>query len=185
MFETSVMPSPFVFVPGERLSEAELTAACLDGHVVALGEAYIPADVVESAALRGATLAPLLGATLAATHLSAVWVHGGIDEPPARHTVQRAVPRRLHHVMGRRFSYRDTELPRADLDVVGGVAITTVARTAADLARLGDIPATRALREWDARAPDVAAAGMAWLDAHPRLPFGTRARRLLGSLRTT
>ena len=42
----------------------------------------------------------LLGETLAATHLSAAWIHGALDEPPARHTVQRAVPRRLHHVIG-------------------------------------------------------------------------------------
>ena len=39
-----------------------------------------------------ARCAELLGDTLAATHLSAAWIHGALHEPPARHTVQRAVP---------------------------------------------------------------------------------------------
>jgi hypothetical protein len=179
------MPSRFVYVAGDRLSQAELSAACLDGHVVALGEAYVPADVVESAALRAASLAPLLGDTLAATHLSAAWVHGGIDEAPGRHAVQRAVPRRLHHVLGRRFSYRDTEIPESDLVRIGGVAITSVARTAADLARAGDIAARRALETWTGRTPVPSVEGSAWLSAHPRLPHGAAARALLDALRTT
>ena len=86
----------------QRLSAAELSAARLDGHLVELGEGYIPADAVETTHLRAASLAVLLGATLAATHLSAAWVYGAIDAAPPRHTVQRAVPRRIHHVIDRR-----------------------------------------------------------------------------------
>ena len=59
------------------------------------------------AALRAGSLRGILGDTLAATHLTAAWIHGALHEPPARHTVQRAVPRRLHHVIGRRLVYRD------------------------------------------------------------------------------
>ena len=92
------MGSPFLYFTDDRLSGAELTAACLDGDLVALGDAYIPADAVETAALRAGSLTPILGDTLAATHLTAAWIHGGLPLPPARHTVQRAVPRRLHLV---------------------------------------------------------------------------------------
>jgi len=130
--------SPFLYFPGDRLSRAELTAACLDGDLVALGDAYIPADAVETTALRAGSLRETLGDTLAATHLSAAWVHGGLPWPPARHTVQRAVPRRLHVVPDRRVVYRDPQVPTHDLELVGGVRVTTASRTLADLARVGD-----------------------------------------------
>ena len=43
------MTGPFLYFPHDRLSPAELSAARLDGHVVELGEGYIPADAVETA----------------------------------------------------------------------------------------------------------------------------------------
>ena len=46
------MASPFLYQIDDRLSLAELTAARLDGHLVELGEAYIPADAVETLGLR-------------------------------------------------------------------------------------------------------------------------------------
>ena len=87
------MASPFLYFADDRLSLAELSAACLDGDLVELGEAYIPADAVETRGLRAGSLRELLGDSLAATHLSAAWIHGALGEPPVRHTVQRAVPR--------------------------------------------------------------------------------------------
>ena len=42
--------------PDDRLSPAELSAACLDGDLVELGEAYIPADAVETRGLRAGSL---------------------------------------------------------------------------------------------------------------------------------
>jgi hypothetical protein len=179
------MISPFVYRAGDRLSEAELTAACLDGDLVALGEAYVPADVAETPPLRGASLMPLVGDTLAATHLSAAWVHGVLDEPPARHTVQRAVPRRLHHVIDRRLVYRDRCVDAADLQMLGGAAVTTRARTIADLARTPDDTYAAVLRPWAERFPDDIPGGLAWLDARPQLPHRRAATALLKGLRTT
>src|SRR5688572_32502849 len=101
------MASPFLYFADDRLSLAELTAARLDGDVVELGDAYIPADAVETRGLRAGSLTALLGDTLAATHLSAAWVHGALPDPPARHTVQRAVARRRHRLPGRHLVYRD------------------------------------------------------------------------------
>src|SRR3546814_10427379 len=96
------MASPFLYFAGSRLSQAELSAACLDGDLVPLGEGFVPADLIETTALRAASLRPVLGTSLAASHLSAAWVLGGIDDPPARHRVQRAVDRRLHHIIDRK-----------------------------------------------------------------------------------
>ena len=155
MRQTAPVRSPFLYFADERLSRAELTAACLDGDLVALGDAYIPADAVETAALRAGSLAETLGDTLAATHLSAAWVHGGLLLPPSRHTVQRGVPRRLHVRPDRRVVYRDLQVPGDDLQLVGGVLVTTPERTLADLARVGDdehTAAARLLAEIDADA---------------------------------
>ncbi|GAA5027343.1 type IV toxin-antitoxin system AbiEi family antitoxin [Microbacterium fluvii] len=176
------MPSPFLFFAGARLSEAELTAACLDGHVVELGEAYLPADAVETPALRARSLEALLGDTLAATHLSAAWIHGALPEPPGRHTVQRAVDRRLHHVVGRRFVYRDLRVDERDLMVVGGVRVTTPERTLADLARMPDDEHRAAAELLAATAPALIERTLAWLDERGPLPHRGAAMRLLKAI---
>ncbi|MDY0909759.1 hypothetical protein [Microbacterium sp. CFBP9034] len=140
------MASPFLYFADDRLSLAELTAARLDGDVVELGDAYIPADAVETRALRAGSLTGILGETLAATHLTAAWIHGALPEPPVRHTVQRAVDRRLHRVPVGHLVYRDLAVHPADLELIGGVRVTSAVRTLADLARVGDDAHARAAR---------------------------------------
>lgn len=158
------MASPFLYFVDDRLSIAELTAARLDGDVVELGDAFIPADAVETRALRAGSLAGLLGETLAATHLTAAWVHGALPDPPARHTVQRAVPRRLHRSPSRRLVYRDLAVEPGDLELIGGVRVTTAVRTLSDLARTGDAAHARAaalMAEADPALVDSALARLA------------------------
>lgn len=179
------MPSPFVYLPGARLTEAELTAACLDGHLVALGDGYIPADVVESTMLRAASVAHLLGATLAATHESAAWILGLLDEPPARHRVQRAVGKRLHHVVSRRLVYRDPLIESSDLLRIADVRVSTPARTLADLARSPDATSRDLARHWARERPEEAHEAVAWLDRHRSIPHKRGARKLLVSVRTS
>jgi hypothetical protein len=130
------MHARYLYFAHEGLSPAELSAARLDGHLVELGEGYMPADAVETPGLRAASLALLLGDRLAATHVSAAWVHGALDRPPARHTVQRAVSHRIHHVLDHRLAYRDASVEARDLVRIGGVLVTRWARTLADLVRL-------------------------------------------------
>ena len=48
------------YLPGDRLMQPELSAARLDGHVVEMGEGYIPADVVEGPEARAAALRSLI-----------------------------------------------------------------------------------------------------------------------------
>ncbi len=176
------MASPFVYLPGRVLSGAELHAACLDGDLVALGEAFVPADMVETPALRAASLVGVLGTDLAATHLTAAWIRGGVDIPPHRLTVQRAVPRRLHHIIDRRLHYRDREVDPDDLEVLGGVAVTTPGRTIADLVRMPGEGYLDAVAEWAARDATVIAAGRAWLTGIARLPHGRRADAVLARI---
>ncbi|HWI32058.1 MAG TPA: type IV toxin-antitoxin system AbiEi family antitoxin [Microbacterium sp.] len=166
------MHSSYLYFVDGALSAAELSAARLDGHLVELGEGYIPADAIETTHLRAASLSVLLGDTLAATHLSAAWVFGAIDEAPARHAVQRAVPRRLHHRIDRRFLYRDGCIETDDLVIVGGVLVTTPPRTAADLARLAgaDPASSAALLGLVSAFPGVLDSARAWFDAHGPVP---------------
>ncbi|MFG6401410.1 hypothetical protein [Microbacterium sp. P04] len=173
------MRSPFVYFAGDRLATAELTAACLDGHLVPLGEAFVPADVVETCALRAATLHDLLGDTLAATHQSAAWVWGVIEAAPRRHTVQRAVERRIHHVLGRMLVYRDPLIPAADLVTLGGAAVSTPPRTLADLARSALDSDHDVARVWAQRDAATAERAIAWLDRARGAPRKVPAARLL------
>ena len=164
------MASPFLYFANDRLSMAELSAARLDGDVVELGEAYIPADAVETRGLRAGSLVGILGATLAATHLSAAWIHGALPEPPARHTVQRAVAHRLHRIPDRRLVYRDLTVDPADLVRVGGVYVTTATRTLADLSRVDDDAHLRAAQLLAETDPALTAEAIAWLEDHRLLP---------------
>lgn len=181
------MPSPFLYLPDDRLSSAELSAARLDGHVVELGDAYIPADAVETAALRAGSLRGLLGEAMAATHGTAAWVHGAIATPPVRHSVQRAVAHRLHHVIHRRLSYSDSALPVEDLQLIGGVLVTTPVRTLADLARRAArqpsaADAAEALAHQD---PALVDAARAWFDDHGPVPDKRAALRWLREVAAT
>ncbi|WP_375384352.1 type IV toxin-antitoxin system AbiEi family antitoxin [uncultured Microbacterium sp.] len=176
------MPSTYLYFANGRLSIAELSAARLDGHLVELGEGYIPADAIETAALRAGSLAELLGDTLAATHLTAAWVHGALPDPPARHSVQRCVPQRLHHVFGRRIVYRELRVDDRDLQRIGGVLVTSPARTLADLARVCDDQHIRAARALAEGLPALAADALAWMSTQGSLPHKRPAMTLLREL---
>jgi len=126
---------PFLYYAGERMSVAELSAARLDGDVVELGDAFMPADAVETRELRAGSLRDLVGADLALTHESAAWVHDALAAPPAIHRVQRTAGGRLTRTVDPRLRYRDVTLPAEDVVRVSGVLVTTLARTVADLVR--------------------------------------------------
>lgn len=176
------MTSLFLYFPGDRLSTAELSAACLDGHLVGLGEGYVPADTIETAWLRAASLHELVGANLAAILETAAWIHGARAEPPARHRLQRASPHRVHEPIGRRFVYRDTQIPEADLMRIAGVAVTTPARTVADLARSATAADLEMLRAFASADPDVLEAGRRLLRDAARMPRKRAASAVLDDL---
>lgn len=129
------MPWPFLYFAGDRLSTAELCAARLDGDLIEVGDAYMPADAVETRELRAGSLATRIPPALALTRMSAAWVHGAWDQPPPRHSVQRLSSTRIHQVQDATLLYRDYAISEADVIRVSGLAITTAARTLSDLVR--------------------------------------------------
>ncbi|MEV7608981.1 type IV toxin-antitoxin system AbiEi family antitoxin [Microbacterium sp. NPDC089320] len=170
------MHPAFLYLPGGRLSLPELSAARIDGHLVDLGEGYIPADLIESASARAAAIAPLVPVDTAASGPTAAWIHGAGDAPPARHHVRRAVSHRIRPTLPARVILHDTALSQADLVVIGGVPVMTPERTMIDLA-LG-LHRDGSLRRWmvllaDAE-PRLIAAALLEIERMVRVP-GKRA----------
>ncbi|MFD6699170.1 MULTISPECIES: type IV toxin-antitoxin system AbiEi family antitoxin [unclassified Microbacterium] len=131
------MRDTFLHVPGARLSLPELAAARLDGDVVELGEGYAPADLVETAALRAASLIPLVAGMRDAAFagMTAAWIHGASDAPPDPHELQSATGHRLRAPTTRRIIVHDPVLDPSDVQHLGGIAVTTPERTLIDLLR--------------------------------------------------
>jgi len=117
----------------DLLSATELHAARLDGHLVALGLGWVPADAVPTPSLRAGSLAPVLGEGLAAVGRTAAWIHGALDEPPSRIFAQRAVREGGRRASTASVHVRDVVLPARDQDRRGGVRVSTPARTLVDL----------------------------------------------------
>lgn len=174
--------SPFLFFADERLSLAELSAACLDGALVPLGEGFMPADAAETTWMRARSLTPLLGERWAAVRLTAAWVHGGVAAEPGRHHLQRVRDVRVRAGGDPRSVYHDVRLPPDDVSMIAGVPVSTPARTLVDLARSAEDDDLSAARAWACREPFVRADAETWLERHPRYPYARRAARVLRSV---
>lgn len=190
--------SRFIYFAGDALSIAELSAASLDGHVVELGEGFMPADAIETPAMRAASLRALLGETKAASLLTAAWIWGAIAQPPARHSAHRAVPHRLHHVISRRLVLHDVFLGDDARVRLGGVWVSTplhtliaLVRDVAASTRTGvqtsptsrpEHPAAHAARALVEMGAAVPADALAWLATRRRMPDAQASRAFLLAL---
>ncbi len=175
---------PLVYLPDERLSTAELSAARLDGDLVEIGEGYMPADAVESTAMRAASLRSICGGRLVACSWSAAWVYGALRDPPSRHAVMRRAAHRVGNLIDRRATFHDVGVEDDDVTDVAGVLITSPLRTLIDVARRIREP------EHHDRAISVVGglielglvdprAALARIDDHIRLPGSKQARSAL------
>jgi hypothetical protein len=140
------MHPALLYVPGRRLSLSELSAARLDGHVVELGDAYIPADLSESADVRASSIARLVRPGTAAAGPTAAWVHGAGDAPPAVHHIRRSVPRRVRPQLTNRVIFHDGPLSEGEIVRLGDIDVSTPLRTMLDLAT--GVHRDPRLREW-------------------------------------
>ncbi|MGW9112742.1 SAM-dependent methyltransferase [Microbacterium sp. NPDC055683] len=179
------MPAIPVYHPGDRLSLAELTAARIDGEVVALGACFLPADAAAPPATRAASIAPLIGPSYAFVRRTAAWIHGACEQLDEPIDVQRAVPAMTTRIVDRAVRYHDQELPSADAVLLGGCRVSSPARTLADLARLAVQPGAdpsgtaRDAAALLARDERTRAAAIAWFADHRRRPHAVAALALL------
>ncbi|MDR6691888.1 hypothetical protein J2X55_002818 [Microbacterium sp. 1154] len=176
------MVSPFLFFPGERLAASELSAACLDGVLVPLGEGFMPADAAETSWMRARSLLPLLGDRWAGVRATAAWVHGGMPAEPARHHLQRVATTRSRAHNATRVVFHDVRLPTEDTVTLGGIHLSTPGRTLADLARSDDVQQRATALAWAASDSRVRRDAEAWLARHPTFPYGRRGTALLASV---
>ena len=77
------------------------------------------------------------GAESAASHRSAAWIWGLLDEEPD--VVEIAVPRPLHHRLRNVVVHRATDLERADTTLRRGISVTNPMRTLVDLAAVAPV----------------------------------------------
>lgn len=183
---TQRVRSLFLYFPDDRLSHAELCAARLDGHVVELGEGFIPADAVETTTLRAQSLSPLVASDrLVLARWSAAWIWGVLDGTPDRHHVARTRDHRVTAPLHRRIVFHDVPIDDDDLVRIGGIATTTPVRTAADLARLGGPDrerGARVVRRLVEQGLVTITAIAEWFDGRSRLPGRRLALDLLRAL---
>lgn len=130
-------PSLF-YRPGALLSEAELSAARLDGLLFEVGGGYMLADAPENAAARVAALGPVLTPGYAASGPTAAWMHGIGDAAPLRHHIQRVTSRRQRVATQRNVVVHEIRLDDAEVQVIASALVTTPRRTMADLALRAD-----------------------------------------------
>lgn len=180
------MHPALLYLPGDRLALAELSAARLDGHLFDLGEGYIPADLVEGPATRAATLAPLIPRGTAASGPTAAWIHGAGDAPPSRHHVSRAVSRRIRPDPSTRVVMHEVPVPASAQVLLGGIPTTTPVRTMVDLAL--SLHRDPSVRPWITSLADVdpglVADAVAALDMLHRVPGKVSGRAALLRVRT-
>ncbi|WP_144877679.1 hypothetical protein [Microbacterium sp. 1.5R] len=172
------MHPALLYLPGGRLTLSELSAARLDGHLVELGEGYVPADLVDSPSARAAAIAELVPTNTAASGPTAAWVHGAGATPPARHHIRRAVTRRLRLDVPPRVVLHDTALPDDHVVSLGGILVMTPLRTMVDLALVLHreplrLPWIELLADTD---PALLVEAVATIDRMRRVP-GARAGR--------
>ena len=174
------MSSPLLHRTGEPLSATELTALRLDGLLVEVGEAFVPADVPETPALRLASLAPLVRPEHVVSGPTAAWVHGAGDRPPLRCHVRPHGDRRLRAPAHGRLVLHEGVVPPTDLQVMGGLRVLTVTAAMVDLARTDHVPGSRSwLSALAAMHPAEVREAVARLAAHERLPGKRTAIRVL------
>lgn len=123
----------------DLLSPVELQAMRLDGdltRVAGPGERpFAAVDEPCTAAQRAASVASAVPPGGALERLTAAWVHDGLAPP---RTIDVAVDRgHRSHREGVGVRYREVVAPLDSRVRIGGVAVTDLARTLADLARCG------------------------------------------------
>ena len=170
----------------EGFSEAELSAAVIDGELIRLGDLLIPADAAGLPSDRAAAAMGGLSGKLIAEQWTAAWIWGATETPPALLQFC-SLPTGRARLPSGGVRVREVLARPDELAVVGGRLVTTPGRTLSDLARWSDtFPSStmRRLRELGGVDVDALLDGLA---SHQRLPGKrravTRLRALLTELR--
>lgn len=114
---------------------AELTAMRLDGDLVAVGTCFAPLDDLPDAAQHAASLRDIADGRLVAERCTAAWVWGGLFQPPTPIQLCTGHGARFARAPSLGMVVREVVIAADEVVVLEGAAITSPARTAADLVR--------------------------------------------------
>ncbi len=92
-------------------------------------------DEIEQPRHRAAAVHSGLSDRLIAEQLSAAWVWGALDAPPPHHQFCVAMGSRVSHSPARWMTLREVVIEEDEIAVLGGMMVTTPARTVVDLVR--------------------------------------------------
>jgi len=120
------------------LPMAELLAARLDGELFRVDAGFAAVDEIEQPHHRAAALHAGLSDRLIAEQLSAAWIWGALDTPPASHTLCAAIGARVGHAHPPWMSVREVVIDAAEIVSIDGYLVTSPLRTALDLARFSE-----------------------------------------------
>jgi len=200
-------PAAGLFLPGEVFAAAELAAMALEGIVrEVLPRAYAPARAPDGPLLRAAAAGLLAGRRLggarteaartggpwtgggAVGRLSAAWVHGCCPAPQRLEVLVPRFHRLPAHADPLPVHLSEARLDAEDVVRIGGVPVTSPARTAVDVALSAPEAESLAVLARLLAAPGLGCTGQAVLDlleAQARRPGKLRARerieRVLGA----
>lgn len=162
------------------LSPTELRAAELDGELTRVGDAFLPIDVPVGAADRARSLSAVRRESrLFVQRRSAAWVYGWCAEP-ATPSLAASIGSRVPSGTRMRTGARELVIDADDLQLVGGVLVTTPVRTLLDLARADDDECPLAdLHRMIELSGLGADAVLEALSAARRAPYTARARQRL------
>lgn len=105
----------------------------MDGHVIEIGEGYMPMDTVEGADARATSIADLVPVKTAACGPTAAWIHGAGDLPPAQHHVRRTSTTRSRSVTALRVIYHEGRVAPENVQIIAGVSVTALLPTAMEM----------------------------------------------------
>ena len=166
----------------DHLPLAELCAARLDGELFAIDDGWAPIDEPDLPAFRAMATALRAPRALIIERMSAAWVHGACDAPPAVAQFCVSLDARIAVIGDHRAAVREVRIDDDDIMRFGEIRCTSFERTAFDLLRdptLGDTEVVDVVAALIADQPSLAGALHDRFDAAVRLPHKATARRRL------
>jgi hypothetical protein len=117
---------------------AELLAARLDGDLFRLGDAFAPADELDTPRHRARAVHAGFSARVIAEQRSAAWIWGALDGSPVVHDLCVAMEARVRLVGASWVNVREVVIEPQEIATLDGLQVTTPLRTAIDLARFSE-----------------------------------------------
>jgi len=114
---------------------AELCAARLDGELFPLDDCFTPIDEPDSALQRARSIGVKWPGRMIAERLTAAWIWGAVDLPPAKHELCVSLGARARASSRFRVTVREVVIDPDELITLGSVRVTNITRTLIDIAR--------------------------------------------------